>query len=141
GEYIARAISVLGFGLVRGSTTSGARRALRNMVNQLKQGAIIAITPDGPRGPRYQAQTGVAYLAAKANVPVIPASNSASSRIHLTSWDRFLIPLPFSRIKLIIGPPIYPQGVSSSAIASLRDRIESELNLLTREADRSIVNL
>ncbi|MBN2541785.1 lysophospholipid acyltransferase family protein [bacterium] len=140
GEVIARAIKTLGFGAVRGSTTRGGRKALRNMVKRLTNNEIIAITPDGPRGPRYVVQQGIAYVSAKAKVPIIPASNSAKDKIHLTSWDKFMIPLPFTRVRILIGEPIYPRDLSSEGINELGKELQNRLRELTDRADRSFLN-
>lgn len=96
----------------------------------------IALTPDGPRGPNMRLHPGVALLSARAGVPVVPFTFSARWGIVLGSWDRFLLPLPFTRGVIAWGPPLDPPGGSDKAtLADHRTRIEAALTALTREAD------
>ena len=93
GEYIARTIEGLGFVAVRGSSSKGGAKAIFQMVAKGQDGYDIAITPDGPRGPRYKVQPGVIYIAQWSGLPILPLSNSAQKAWRLKSWE----PLPFGR--------------------------------------------
>ncbi|MEE9354635.1 MAG: lysophospholipid acyltransferase family protein, partial [Methylococcaceae bacterium] len=107
GEYITRVIERLGFTTVRGSTTRGGVKALLKMIKDSKEGTAIAITPDGPRGPRLTIQPGIIYLSQKTGFPIIPTSLGLTSYWELPSWDKFRIPKPFSKAALIYGEPIH----------------------------------
>jgi lysophospholipid acyltransferase (LPLAT)-like uncharacterized protein len=144
GEYLARIIERLGFLTVRGSSerTDKARRrggaaATRQLLRVLKDGHCVAITPDGPRGPRMRMSDGVVMLARLTGVPVIPVAYSNSRRRLLSTWDRFHVALPFSRFIVIYGDPIeVPRDLDEAGAETWRLRIEDALNRLTAEADR-----
>ncbi|HVP36951.1 MAG TPA: lysophospholipid acyltransferase family protein [Terriglobales bacterium] len=136
GEIIARILMNLGFGTVRGSTTHGGYEAIMQMSNKVKEGYDIAITPDGPKGPAFKVQPGAVVIAQKSGVPIIPITNSAQRRWTLKSWDKFIIPKPFSRAVVIIGKPIYvPAELSPEELDSKSKELEKSLNYLTEEAD------
>lgn len=83
------------------------REALANMINHLKtHGEVLVVTPDGPRGPRYEVKPGVAIAAQEADASVVPMTWSASSSWQLKTWDKLIIPKPFSRLSIVIGEPI-----------------------------------
>jgi hypothetical protein len=136
GEIIARIIQRLGFETVRGSTTRGGFKAILQMANKANQGSDIAITPDGPKGPGFKVQPGTAYIAQRGEVPIIPITNSAEKRWTLKSWDKFIIPKPFSRTIIIIGKPIYvPRELNEKELDLKNTELEENLNQLTRQAD------
>ncbi len=107
GDYIARLIRLFGYGAARGSSSRGGRRALVEMIRELRRDTDVAFTIDGPRGPRYVAKPGAAWLAAKTGDAVLPFHISCRHRWVLSSWDRFQIPKPFTRVLVLIGAPIY----------------------------------
>jgi lysophospholipid acyltransferase (LPLAT)-like uncharacterized protein len=136
GEYIARIIHSLGFGTVRGSTTRGGTKAVLNLLELGAGRKDLAITPDGPRGPRHHCKSGVIYLAKKTGLPVIPIGASHKPSLVLSSWDRFMIPHPFAKCAVVYGKArVYDQSVSEEAIEEARLDLEDRLNALTREAD------
>ncbi len=106
GRFIAAVVRRFGILPILGSSTRGGARGLRNLLAVLRQGEVIGITPDGPRGPRRQAAFGVAQLAALSGVPVIPLAARSSLRITLNTWDRMPVPLPFGRGVMVCGPAI-----------------------------------
>lgn len=140
GELIARAMAPFGLGTIRGSTAKAGREkggtaALRLILQTLKQGAPVAISPDGPRGPRMRASSGIAAAARLARVPVIPLAYGVARRHVVNSWDRFIIPWPFNRGIYMWGDPIdVTDGKEPLEQAALR--IETALNDLCAEADR-----
>lgn len=137
GRLIARTIGHFGVATIRGSTSRGSAMALRGMVQQIAQGTCVAVTPDGPRGPRMRAAPGVAMVAKLTGAPIIPASYSSSRAIAWSSWDRFLLALPFGRGVFILGDPIYvARDADAAALESARRAVETQLNRLTVEADR-----
>ena len=105
GELIARVAESLGYGLVRGSTTRGAERALLSLVRELKSGHEVAITPDGPRGPAESFAPGALIASQRSGAPILPIAASADRAWRLRSWDRFLIPKPFARVTVAYGQP------------------------------------
>jgi lysophospholipid acyltransferase (LPLAT)-like uncharacterized protein len=106
GEVLARTVGAFGMGAVRGSSSRHGARALRQLAGVLAGGGDVAITPDGPRGPREVLQPGVAQLAAMTGVPVVPIGVRISRCHRLRSWDAFMVPLPGARVTLCLGPPL-----------------------------------
>jgi lysophospholipid acyltransferase (LPLAT)-like uncharacterized protein len=106
GQFIGAVVRLFGIEPVLGSSSRGGADGLRRLRRLLLRGAMIGITPDGPRGPRRQAASGVAQLAALAKVPVLPCAARTSRRIVLNTWDRMAIPLPFGRGVVVCGPAI-----------------------------------
>ena len=106
GRLIGSVLRRFGVQVVHGSSSEGAMTAMRRTMALLKNGQQIAITPDGPRGPRRVAASGVAQIAALSGVPVLPCSAQISRRRVLRSWDRMVLPLPFGRGVLVCEPPI-----------------------------------
>jgi lysophospholipid acyltransferase (LPLAT)-like uncharacterized protein len=106
GELVARYVRHFGLSVIRGSSSRGGGAALRALVASIRDGVDVAVVPDGPRGPREQLQPGVAALAALTGAPVVPLAIAAQPARRLSSWDRFLVPLPFARCVLAFGPAI-----------------------------------
>jgi lysophospholipid acyltransferase (LPLAT)-like uncharacterized protein len=105
GQYLADLGSVLGYRLVRGSSTRGASRALLGAVRELREGRSVAFTPDGPRGPRRELKAGVVAAAQRGGATIIPVHAEASRAWRLHSWDRFMIPTPAARVIVRYGRP------------------------------------
>jgi lysophospholipid acyltransferase (LPLAT)-like uncharacterized protein len=133
GEIIANVMKRFGFGLVRGSSTKGGMAALREMIALLKQGSDLGVTPDGPKGPAEVVKGGVAQLAKLSGKAVIPISYSASRSVRCTSWDRFLLPIPFSRMVFVVGEPLY--YCEGEDLEDFRLRVETALKDVTAKAD------
>lgn len=124
-----------GFGVVRGSTRRGGASALRQL---LDQGELthLAITPDGPRGPRRSLAQGAVYLASKLQMPLVALGMGFDRPWRVNSWDRFAIPRPGSRARAILSPEIrVPCELDRAGLEHFRRRIESLLNDLTCEAE------
>ena len=120
GDLIADATQRFGFDVVRGSSSRMGATALRELSEVLASGRDVLITPDGPRGPAYELGPGIIFLAQKTRAPVVPVNMEYSSCWRVKSWDRFIIPKPFSKVRVIIGPP---QQIRST---STDDEFESE---------------
>jgi hypothetical protein len=136
GQMISKVLRHFSIGTISGSTSHGGAQALKSMVRALKAGQSIGITPDGPRGPRMRATSGVVALAKLSGVPIIPATCSTSRRKVLNSWDRFLICLPFGRGVYSWGEPIFvPRDANDEKQEACRQQIEDALNALCIEAD------
>ena len=106
GELANSTLERLGYRTLRGSSSRYGVRALKAMREMLRGGGAVAITPDGPRGPIHRVTRGAAFLARDSGLPIVPFGFAASTAVRLHSWDRFMIPLPFSRVQVVIGAPI-----------------------------------
>lgn len=127
----------LGFQVIRGSSGRGGERALIESIRELRKGAIMAITPDGPRGPNKIAQGGVLLMAKKADAWLVPSGLSARPRILVKSWDRYMIPLPFAKCVMIFGDPVkVPADATEEEVEQIRLHIQAEMNRLEDEAER-----
>jgi lysophospholipid acyltransferase (LPLAT)-like uncharacterized protein len=128
GAFLAESIRHFGVQPARGSTSRRGTQALRELVTWTKRGYDLGITPDGPRGPRYVVQDGVIYLAQLTRLPIIPLSYKLGWKIRVKSWDRFQIPLPFSRCEIFYGKPIYvPRETTDTEREELRKQLEQAL--------------
>ncbi|HZV81164.1 MAG TPA: lysophospholipid acyltransferase family protein [Geobacteraceae bacterium] len=136
GEIIANVMKRFGFYLVRGSSRRGGYEAMREMLHLLKDNKHLGITPDGPKGPAEQLKPGVAEIARLSGKAVIPVTFSASSVIRATSWDRFMIPYPFSRGVLYIGEPV--RYVKGEDMEEFRLRLETALKDVNDKADKIV---
>ena len=128
GRIISEFASLFGMLTIDGSSSRGGANAMRAMFKAIAAGENIAITPDGPRGPKHIAEIGIAQIAQKTKTPVIPLHISASKCKYLSSWDNFSIPLPFSKIDYFVGPPIIAEDGEDTE--RLRKRIEDSINAL-----------
>jgi lysophospholipid acyltransferase (LPLAT)-like uncharacterized protein len=137
GELITRVIERLGFLTGRGSSTRGGEEGIRDMLRHAEEGRLLAITPDGPRGPAEQVKPGLVYLASRTGFPVLPLAAAASSAWTFDSWDRFRVPKPFARLALAYGAPIVvPPRLPDEEIEVWRVRIEAAIRGVAEEADR-----
>jgi lysophospholipid acyltransferase (LPLAT)-like uncharacterized protein len=105
GDLLADAIARFDFDVVRGSSSRLGASAILQLTNVLASGRDVVITPDGPRGPAYELGPGIIFLAQKSGAAVLPVNMEYSSCWRLKSWDRFVLPRPFARIRVIIGQP------------------------------------
>lgn len=124
GEIIARIGEALGHRTVRGSTSRGAGRALVGLTRALTEGRDIAVTPDGPRGPAETFAPGALIAAQRANAPIVAIGVHAPRAWRLRSWDRFIIPKPFSRVYLAYSAPTHVEAESPRAAAEQADRFQ-----------------
>ena len=137
GEYIVRVTQYLGYGAVRGSSTRGGVRLLGEALDALRRGIDIAVTPDGPRGPRQQFKPGAVFLARESGCPIVLGACVPEKAWRLKSWDRFIIPKPFSRAVLVVSEPIIvPPGLEDQAMEAKRAELEAALNELCEKAQR-----
>jgi lysophospholipid acyltransferase (LPLAT)-like uncharacterized protein len=118
-----------GHAIIHGSSSHGGMAALRSCARELRRGANIVITPDGPRGPREVVKPGIAQIALLAGASVVPMRALPSRVFRLHSWDGFMIPAPFARIEIHIGAPIAGAGdTSANPIDGLTSRIQNALD-------------
>jgi len=136
GELIARTINKFGIGTVRGSSTRSGKQALNQMIDLLNSNHIAAFTPDGPKGPAGTIAPGVIIAASKSGKPIIPLTFGAKRKIHLKSWDRFMIPLPFTDLVVMTGNPVMvPPNVRDEELNRYKDDLKNELDRITELSD------
>lgn len=143
GGIVAHASRTVGAEVIRGSAPKGQKRrggaeAMRAMARHIEGGGIIAMTPDGPRGPRMRAKLAAVQLAKLTQAPLLALTWSTRNRKVFGSWDRFILPLPLGRGALVWGEPIAPPApdADDSALERVRLALETELNRISAEADR-----
>lgn len=126
GNMVAHAMAVFGLGAIRGSSSRRAVAALVGLKRALLEGFDVCLTPDGPRGPRYQIQGGFLKLAQTTGAPIVPVHVRFSSAWRLKTWDRFVIPKPFSRVEVVFSESItLPRDMDEVAFENERLRIET----------------
>ncbi|HKD55450.1 MAG TPA: lysophospholipid acyltransferase family protein [Steroidobacteraceae bacterium] len=131
GELGAMIVRRFGGAVIRGSSTHTGARALRDYYQALvKDNVSPIITPDGPRGPRFKFKPGALLLSQMSGRPILPMS-FAASRAWLIKWDKFVIPWPFARVAIAIGPPLQvPRVTDAVALGRLQVEMEQELRRL-----------
>ena len=140
GEYIARFIQRFGYGAARGSSSRGGIGAIVEMVRLMRAGLPTAFTIDGPKGPRYVAKMGAVLLAKKTGQPILPFTITPRRFWESKkSWDRFQVPLPFTRTRVNIASPIYvPADADEKVLEVKRDELQTALDELNRRGEESI---
>ena len=134
GGFLASILECFGVQPVRGSSSRRGPQALLELTGWAERGYDLAITPDGPRGPRYVVQEGIIGLARVTGLPIIPASHHLSWKVQAKSWDRFQIPLPFSRCEMVFEKPVrVPRGASDAEREALRQQLERTLKEISRD--------
>jgi lysophospholipid acyltransferase (LPLAT)-like uncharacterized protein len=134
GALLARILENFGVEPVRGSTSRRGPQALLELTSWAEQGYDLAITPDGPRGPRYVIQEGVVALAQLTGLPIIPVTCYTRWKICARSWDRFQIPLPFAHCHVVFGKPIrIPRELSDEERAARRLELEQQMRTNSRD--------
>jgi lysophospholipid acyltransferase (LPLAT)-like uncharacterized protein len=131
GALLAAVLRKFGVEQVRGSSSRRGPQALLELTSRAQTGYDLAVTPDGPKGPRYTVQEGVIALAQLTGLPIIPVTCNTTRKICLKSWDRFQIPLPFSRCELILNQPIL---VGREADGAEREERRRELETSLRQS-------
>ncbi|MGD9895984.1 MAG: lysophospholipid acyltransferase family protein [Candidatus Methylacidiphilaceae bacterium] len=128
GDLLARLLSQFGFEAARGSSSRRGSLGFRSILRLGREGRDIAVTPDGPRGPRYRLQDGVLQVAQLLQRSILPIQCRFSRKWELQSWDRFQIPHPFSACRIRVGPLIAPpKDGSLSEVATCRNVLEEAL--------------
>ncbi|GAB6064081.1 lysophospholipid acyltransferase family protein [Deferrisoma palaeochoriense] len=136
GELISRIVERFGYVPIRGSSSRGGAAALRGVLRHLAAGGDVALTPDGPRGPRYRVQPGAAAAAMRSGVPLIPVGAAFTRRWAAPSWDRFQVPLPFGRAEIVLGPPLrFGRGED---LVEVCEEIRRALDRATARADARV---
>ncbi|MGB9105922.1 MAG: lysophospholipid acyltransferase family protein [Terriglobales bacterium] len=136
GEYIARIIEKFGYRAVRGSSTRGGVRALLGMHTEIEQGRAVAFTIDGPRGPRYVAKPGPVLLARNVKLPILAFHCAVERAWVLNSWDRFIIPKPFSRVVLRVSRAVnVPPEADGAALEAIHAEMQAALDRARQSAE------
>jgi lysophospholipid acyltransferase (LPLAT)-like uncharacterized protein len=138
GEIMAQILRRQGHDTIRGSTSRHGVQALARLIKALREGIRPAVVvPDGPIGPRFKVQPGVITLARKTGYPIVPISYSARRLKVFASWDRFILPYPFTECSVIYGTPVeVPAEAGVEAQELCRKRLEDEMNRITQNVDR-----
>ena len=130
----------LGWRPVWGSTKKREGiRALREAMRMLQEGQSFAFSPDGPKGPRHKAQPGVVYMASNAQAVILPVGTAASQGWNLSTWDKHLIPKPFSHVHLHMGAPIQlPPDIPKAEMPRYLKIVEDAIEAAEREAEKRV---
>jgi lysophospholipid acyltransferase (LPLAT)-like uncharacterized protein len=135
GQLISKCAWYYNILTVTGSTTRGGLVAVRRLIRLTHEGHSLFITPDGPRGPRMRVNKGIIDIARLSGLPILPAAIGISRGKELNTWDRFLVPAPFSRISIRWGEPL--RVARDGDAAAVGTQLEAALTLLQRDADRA----
>ena len=139
GELAARMVRCFGLFAIRGSSSRGGSEALANLAEATQHTRVVGISLDGPRGPRRVAKPGVAILAARTRMPIIPVAFAAAPVWRLHSWDQFAIPKPFARLTVAFGAPIPPpEDASEPSVEATRQQVEITLNQLHTQIEAEL---
>jgi lysophospholipid acyltransferase (LPLAT)-like uncharacterized protein len=136
GQLISKCAWYYDIRTVTGSTTRGGSGAIRQLIRLAREGHSLFITPDGPRGPRMRVNRGIIDIARLSGLPILPAAIGTSGGKELDTWDRFLVPAPFSRISIRWGEPLRAARDSDTAVVS--ERLEAALTRLQLSADTAV---
>jgi len=132
GELQCRALSVLGFDVVRGSSSRGGARALASITKRLRKGMDAAFAVDGPRGPYGEVKPGALLAAARANAVIVPMGSAlAGGKVFARAWDRFALAWPFGRAAVVVGPAVAESDDIANAISQAN--LQAEALLAARE--------
>ncbi|MBS1707446.1 MAG: lysophospholipid acyltransferase family protein [Armatimonadetes bacterium] len=128
-----------GFKTIRGSTGRGGMKAAIESIRVLKEGATMAFTPDGPRGPSGVVQEGIMLMARKSGAAIVPVGVAAKPCWLAGTWDRYMVPKPFARGIMVFGDPIYvPSGSTPEEQEAIRLHFEQEMHRLQALAEESV---
>ena len=134
GAWIASLVKKVGFDAVRGSSSRQGVAAVLQMAEVLATGRDVVIAPDGPRGPAYQLGQGIIFLAQKSDAPIFPVNLEYSHSWRVKSWDRFFLPRPFSKVRVIFGPPLkVSETATAEAFEAERLRVQNAMMSLVEE--------
>jgi len=135
GRLIGDVIAQFDLAVVHGSSSRGGAAGMLAMLRLLRAGDVVAITPDGPRGPRRVAAPGTAALAAAAGMPVVPGAAATTRHVRLKSWDRMMLPLPFGRGVVVVGAPVH---VARDDVEAGQAAVEAALSACCDAADAAL---
>lgn len=126
GEIITKTVEYLGIYSIRGSSTRGGTKALINAIKELKEGDDIAITPDGPRGPRHSVANGIVAISQKTNAKILAFNCKPTKYWKFNSWDKFVVPKPFGTIHFYVSEPF---GIDNLELEDAKNLIKEKLQM------------
>ncbi len=133
GALLADLVERFGFQVVRGSSSRKGASAVRQLADVIASGQDVVMTPDGPRGPAYQLGQGIVFLAQRSGAAVVPINMEYSSCWRVRSWDRFILPKPFSKVRVIFGAPHrIAETTSGEAFEQERQRLQQAMLTLVQ---------
>ena len=139
GMVTSTAFKFLGMNIILGSSNKGGMQAFRKMVKCIQLGESIAITPDGPKGPKEKVKSGIIKLAQITNTPIIPLVWSTKKFKIINSWDNFILPIPFSKGVYSFGKPIYvKKRMDENEFEISRQKLEDEIKRLTKLVTKKV---
>ena len=136
GEMAARAVDILGWHPVRGSSSKGGKKALEEIKALAKNGYKVGHIVDGPQGPFGTVKPGLIRIAQYADLPIVPTITSGQNRWVFNSWDRFMVPKPFSRVIIRFGSPItVPTEMDDQQFLKVQEKVETALAHIYKDTD------
>lgn len=139
GAYLSAILEQWGFTMIRGSSHIGGKEAMQLMVDAVRAGSALAITPDGPRGPKNEMKMGAVRTAQRTHVPLVLAGVAMKKKRHLRSWDAFQVPMPFTRVAVVYADPvIVPAELTGEPLDAFKKEMEERLNQMTTDAERML---
>ena len=137
GDYISKIVKILGWTPVRGSSTRGGKEALEELKDKAMRGCTIGHIVDGPKGPFGVVKPGLLIIAQYSGMPILPAIVSSDKHWIFNSWDKFMVPKPFSRVIIMFDRETYiPASIDNNDFERIRITIEKRLNELYNKADQ-----
>ncbi len=128
GDLLSEILKQWQYNVIRGSSSKGGKEARQEMENLVRAGHTLVVTPDGPRGPRYEMKMGALRTAQKTGVPVVAVTFEVSSTTHLQSWDKFTVPLPFSKVIVKYqAPEMIDPDLSGDALDAYREDFQERM--------------
>jgi Kdo2-lipid IVA 3' secondary acyltransferase len=129
GDILAEILTLWNYRVIRGSSSRGGKEARGMMEEEVRSGNVLVVTPDGPRGPRYEMKMGAVRTAQKTSAPLLPVRFIVNRSYILESWDRFEIPIPFARIIIrYLEPLIIDRTLEGTALTECKDMIQRRMN-------------
>lgn len=139
GEILARVLKRWGYSVERGSSHKGGKEALETLVRKMKEKFSAAITPDGPTGPPFEMKAGTVVAAKKTGLPLFLIGTAYKKKINLKSWDRFQIPLPFTKAAIVFSEPIFvDENLEYEKVSAIIKETENKLNNLQLRANEIV---
>jgi len=138
GEYITGVLERMDWEVVRGSTSRGGTRSLLRLIKKLRQGKEVAITTDGPTGPRREVKSGIYYLAKKTDSVIVPLGIAFKRKKRFNSWDRFQLPAPFTTAALVYGSGITIAGDNADDVDYYTNLVGTKINETISRAEEVI---
>jgi lysophospholipid acyltransferase (LPLAT)-like uncharacterized protein len=136
GQILGGLIAAMGMDMVKGSSTRGGVEAVRKLLLAETRWRNLAVTPDGPRGPRRFVQSGIVYVASRTGMKIVPVGVGYQRPWRMKSWDRFAVPKPFSRARCLTGEPVaVPPDLRAAGLEEYRLRVQAEMDRLNAAAE------